>query len=43
MESRKTKEFVNIKQIVKEQLSGYLYSKTKRRPVILPIIQDVKL
>ena len=35
------REWANLKQAVKDQLSSYLFSKTKRRPMILPIIQDI--
>lgn len=35
------REWVNLKQAVRDQLGGYLYSKTKRRPMILPILQDI--
>ena len=36
-----TREWANLKQAVKDQLSSYLFSQTKRRPVILPIIQEI--
>ena len=32
---------VALKTKVKEDLSKYLYSKTKRRPMVLPIIMNV--
>lgn len=35
------RDWSNLKQAVRDQLGGYLYSKTKRRPMILPIIQEV--
>jgi len=35
------REWANLKQAVKDQLSSFLFSKTKRRPMILPIIQDI--
>ncbi|HBN85357.1 MAG TPA: ribonuclease J, partial [Clostridiales bacterium] len=31
----------NIKTVVKQELSAFLYEKTKRRPMILPIIVEV--
>ena len=42
-EKDKGKEFPNIKLAMKEQLGSYLFAKTKRRPVILCIIQDVRI
>ena len=35
------REWSNLKQAVRDQLGGYLFNKTKRRPIILPIIQEV--
>ena len=35
------REWANLKQAMKDQLGGYLFQKTKRRPMILPIIQEV--
>lgn len=35
------REWVNIKQQVRDQLGAFLYNKTKRRPMILPIIQSI--
>lgn len=34
-------EWANLKQAVKDQLGAYLFNKTKRRPMILPIIQEI--
>lgn len=34
-------EWYNVKQLIIEELSGFLYNKTKRRPMILPIIMRV--
>ena len=34
-------EWTQIKQQIKDALSKYLYSKTKRRPMILPVIMNV--
>jgi len=31
----------HLKNRVKDELSRYLYAKTKRKPMILPIIMDV--
>jgi ribonuclease J len=36
-----SREWGNTKQKVRDQLSQYLFSKTKRRPLILPIIQEI--
>lgn len=35
------REWANIKQQVRDQLGTFLYNKTKRRPMILPIIQSI--
>ena len=35
------REWANLKQAVKDQLGSYLFAQTKRRPVILPIIQEI--
>jgi ribonuclease J len=35
------REWANLKQAVREQLGSYLYNKTKRKPMILPIIQEI--
>ncbi|PWM21448.1 MAG: RNase J family beta-CASP ribonuclease [Oscillospiraceae bacterium] len=35
------REWSNLKQAVRDQLGSYLFNKTKRRPIILPIIQEV--
>ncbi len=34
-------DWAQIKNIIKDDLSRYIYSKTKRRPMILPVILDV--
>lgn len=36
------RDWASLKQAVKDQLGTYIFQKTKRRPVILPIIQEVK-
>lgn len=36
------REWSNLKQAVRDQLGGYLFNKTKRRPMILPIIQEIQ-
>ncbi len=40
-EENKIKEWPTIKGNIREVLRGYLYEKTKRRPMILPIIMEV--
>ncbi|MCI8442340.1 MAG: ribonuclease J [Provencibacterium sp.] len=35
------REWGNIKQMIRDDLSRFLYNKTKRSPMILPIIQEV--
>ena len=35
------REWGNIKVKVRDSLSDYLYGKTKRKPMILPIIMEV--
>jgi ribonuclease J len=40
-EERGTSEWSVIKSVVRDSLSKYLYEKTKRRPMILPIIMEV--
>ncbi len=37
------REWSNIKSAVRESLIHYIYSKTKRQPMILPILMDVDL
>lgn len=37
------REWSNLKQAVRDQLGGFLYNKTKRRPMILPIIQEIQV
>jgi len=36
-----TTEWTQMKTNVKDALSKYLYSKTKRKPMILPVIMNV--
>lgn len=38
---RGTRDWGKLKGIVKDALSGYLWKKTNRRPMILPIIMDI--
>lgn len=40
-ESRKIKEWAYIKNTIKDELKEYLYIKTKRNPMILPILMEV--
>ena len=41
LDRAKTVDRAALKTSLKEELSKYVYSKTKRRPMILPIIMDV--
>ena len=41
LNSKDNVEWYNVKQLIIEELSGFLYNKTKRRPMILPIIMRV--
>lgn len=36
-----TFEWSNVKQEVRESLNGFLYGKTKRKPMIIPIIMEI--
>ena len=40
-ENRRTTDWATIKSAVKGELASYLYKKTKRSPMILPIIMEV--
>ena len=42
-DSEDIREWSNIKNAVRESLIHYIYSKTKRQPMILPILMDVDL
>ena len=37
------REWSNIKSNLRDSLTRYVYSKTKRQPMILPILMDVDL
>ena len=37
----KISDFVTLKSTVKNELSHYLYKKTKRNPMILPVITEI--
>ena len=39
--SKRVRDVVQIKNVVKDDLAKYIYKETKRRPMILPIIMDV--
>jgi len=39
--SKRVRDVVQIKNIVKDDLAKFIYKETKRRPMILPIIMDV--
>ena len=39
--SRNVREWGNIKNQVRDALSSYFYSRTKRSPMILPVIQEI--
>lgn len=39
--SKRIRDVVQIKNVVKDDLAKYIYKETKRRPMILPIIMDV--
>jgi ribonuclease J len=34
-------DWATIKNVIKSKLSNYLYQKTKRNPMILPIIMEI--
>jgi len=38
--NKETFEWTNIKQEIRDTLNSYLYQKTKRRPMIIPIIME---
>ncbi|MDD4088173.1 MAG: ribonuclease J [Tissierellia bacterium] len=42
-EDTKVKEWNNIKMVIKDSLSSFIYEKIKRTPMILPIIVEVDL
>ena len=39
--NRRVRDWSGLKQSVKDELSKYLYRKTQRSPMILPIIMEV--
>ena len=40
-EEKKTIDWSTLKSNIREELRGYLYEKTRRRPMILPIIMEI--
>ena len=40
--SRQPFDWSTLKQEIRDSLNQYLYEKTKRRPMILPIIMEIK-
>jgi ribonuclease J len=42
-EDTKVKEWNNIKMVIKDSLSSFIYERIKRSPMILPIIVEVDL
>lgn len=38
---RNTRDYATVKATIKNNLSGYLYKKTKRSPMILPVIAEI--
>lgn len=43
LEKCKTKEWSTIKSMIKDDLHDYIYSKTKRNPMVIPIISEVEM
>ncbi|WP_310231114.1 hypothetical protein [Brevibacillus nitrificans] len=41
LQAENVSQWNRLKQGLKESIGQYLYSQTKRRPMILPIIMDV--
>ncbi len=37
------RDWTNLKQVIRDQLGSYIFQKTKRRPVILPVIQEIRI
>jgi ribonuclease J len=35
------RDWTSIKNMIKDELKGYIFQKTKRNPMILPIIMEV--
>ncbi|MEG2680064.1 MAG: ribonuclease J, partial [Oscillospiraceae bacterium] len=38
---KNTQDIAELKTAIKNDLSGYLYKKTKRNPMILPVIMEI--
>ena len=41
LQDRNVTDWGKIRQELREKLSGYIWQKTKRRPMILPVIMDI--
>ena len=39
--SKRTVDFVQIKNLIRDELSRFIFKETKRKPMILPVIMDI--